>query len=112
MVNQPRNSHVLAPNDGEKRIEPEQNYRLLENKNNCFFPAKNNADILGLGYGLSSVIADFNNSGWQDIYVANDYETPDLFFVSNQDGTYSNKIYDYVMHTSYYSMGGRCGRYQ
>ncbi len=109
IVNQPRNSHILAPNNGEKPIEPQQNYRLLENKGNFFFPLKENAGVLGLGYGLSSVIADFNNNGWQDIYVANDYDTPDLFFVSNQDGTYSNKVYDYIMHTSYYSMGADIG---
>ncbi len=109
LVNQPRNSHILAPNNNEKRITPTQNYRLLENNGNSFSQTNDNAGILGLGYGLSSTIADFNNDGWQDIYVANDYETPDLFFVGNQDGSFTNKIYDYVQHTSYYSMGSDVG---
>ena len=39
------------------------------------------------GYGLTAVAADFDNDGWQDIYLACD-STPSLFFHNNGDGTF------------------------
>ncbi len=39
-------------------------------------------------YGFTPLIADFNNDGWPDIYVAND-STPSLLFLNNQDGTFT-----------------------
>jgi hypothetical protein len=38
-------------------------------------------------YGLTVVAADFDEDGWQDIYVASD-STPSLLFVNNRDGTF------------------------
>lgn len=109
LINQPKNSSMLAPNKDEKKIMPHENYRLLENKNNYFEIAKDNAGIQNFGYGLSSVIADFNNDGWQDIYIANDYKGPDFFYINNKDGTFTNKIYKNLKHTSYFSMGSDVG---
>ncbi len=109
IINQPKNSSILAPKRGEKKIEPHNNYRLLENKNGKFTQTFNNGNLSNEGYGLSSVIADFNNDGWQDIYVANDYKGPDFFYVNNKDGTFTNKIYKNIKHTSYFSMGSDVG---
>ena len=81
----------------------------MENKGHRFEMAENNGGLSNKGYGLSSVIADFNQDGWQDIYVANDYKGPDFFYINNQDGTFSNKIYTNVKHTSYFSMGSDVG---
>jgi hypothetical protein len=38
-------------------------------------------------YGLTVVAADFDEDGWQDIYVASD-STPSLLFMNNRDGTF------------------------
>jgi enediyne biosynthesis protein E4 len=38
-------------------------------------------------YGLTVVAADFDEDGWQDIYVASD-STPSLLFMNNHDGTF------------------------
>lgn len=109
LINQPKNSSILAPTKDEKKILPHENYRLLENKNNHFEIAKDNGGINNFGYGLSSVITDFNNDGWQDIYIANDYKGPDFFYINNKDGTFTNKIYKNLKHTSYFSMGSDVG---
>ena len=109
MINQPKNASILAPRKEEKLIEPYQNYRLLENVNGKFIQKSDNGNLSNYGYGLSSTIADFNNDGWQDIYVANDYKGPDFFYVNNKDGTFSNKIYKNIKHTSYFSMGSDVG---
>ncbi|TAM81642.1 MAG: CRTAC1 family protein [Acidobacteria bacterium] len=39
-------------------------------------------------YGFTPLVADFDNDGWPDIYVAND-STPSLLFKNNHDGTFS-----------------------
>ncbi|GGW39560.1 VCBS repeat-containing protein [Arenibacter certesii] len=109
LVNQPKNSSFMAPPNNEKKITPTQNYRLLENIDNRFVETPNNGGVSNFGYGLSSSIADFDNDGWQDIYVANDYEGPDFFYINNRDGTFTNKIYENIKHTSYFSMGTDVG---
>ncbi|WP_181938006.1 MULTISPECIES: VCBS repeat-containing protein [unclassified Arenibacter] len=109
LINQPKNSSFLAPLNDEKKIGPAQNYRLMENIDNHFFEMPNNGGVSNFGYGLSSSIADFNNDGWQDIYVANDYLGPDFFYINNGDGTFTNKIYENIKHTSYFSMGTDMG---
>ncbi len=38
-------------------------------------------------YGMTVVAADFDNDGWQDIYVACD-STPSLLLMNNRDGTF------------------------
>ncbi len=41
----------------------------------------------GLTYGFTPCVADYDNDGWPDIYVAND-STPSLLFMNNRDGTF------------------------
>lgn len=41
-------------------------------------------------YGLTAVAADFDNDGWQDIYVACD-SSPSLLFRNNGDGTFAEE---------------------
>jgi hypothetical protein len=38
-------------------------------------------------YGFTPCVADFDNDGWPDIYVADD-STPSLLFMNNRDGTF------------------------
>ncbi len=38
-------------------------------------------------YGFTPCVADYDNDGWPDIYVAND-STPSLLFMNNHDGTF------------------------
>lgn len=40
-------------------------------------------------YGLGVVVADFDNNGWPDIYVAND-SAPAALYSNNQDGTFTD----------------------
>lgn len=57
------------------------------------------------GYGLGVVVSDFNNDGWPDIYVANDYLSNDLLWINNKNGTFTNQIAGALNHQSYSSMG-------
>ncbi len=41
-------------------------------------------------FGMTAVTADFDDDGWQDIYLACD-STPSLFFHNNRDGTFTEE---------------------
>ena len=60
-------------------------------------------NILGFGLGLG--VSDVNNDGWPDIYVSNDYNEEDYLYINNQDGTFSDKLPEYMAHVSLSSMG-------
>ncbi|MBX2817237.1 MAG: VCBS repeat-containing protein [Saprospiraceae bacterium] len=57
------------------------------------------------GYSHSSLVFDVNEDGWPDIYVANDYFSNDLFFINNQDGTFTNRSKELMKHGSLSAMG-------
>jgi enediyne biosynthesis protein E4 len=57
------------------------------------------------GWGLGVGVSDFNADGWPDIYCANDFLSNDLMWINNRDGTFSNRIGEYLKHQSHNSMG-------
>ena len=63
------------------------------------------AGILEHGWGLGVVVKDINQDGWLDIYVANDFQSNDLLYVNQQNGTFKNQIADILPHQSHNSMG-------
>ncbi len=109
LINQPPNPSMLSNLKGRNWLDSDITYRFLENENNYFQDLTSKSGLENVGYGLSSSIADFNNDGWQDIYVANDYEGPDFFYINNGDGTFTNKINEYLKHISFFSMGSDFG---
>ncbi|WP_033957941.1 VCBS repeat-containing protein [Psychroserpens jangbogonensis] len=62
-----------------------------------------------VSYGLSVNATDFNNDGWMDLYVANDYAEPDYMYYNNGDGTFTNVINEQLNHITQLSMGSDTG---
>jgi len=85
--------------------------RLYENRWNDsagrpeFVNVSEKAGIRYHGYSHSTLINDFNEDGWPDIYVANDFLSNDLLYINNQDGTFTNRARDMFKHFSLSSMG-------
>src|SRR5690606_19333177 len=75
------------------------------NGDGTFTDVSKESGILVEGFGLGIAITDINLDGWPDIYVANDYVSNDLFWVNNQDGTFTNKVANYFKHQSHSAMG-------
>lgn len=84
--------------------------RLYRNDNGKFKDVSNEVGISReVAYGLSVNATDFNNDGWVDLYVANDYSEPDFMYYNNGDGTFTNVINEKLKHISQYSMGSDTG---
>ena len=80
---------------------------LLKNDGNKFIDVSDSANIFGgiNGYGLSAAIADFNNDGWDDIYVCNDFHEDDYYYLNKKDGTFKESLANSFSTISRFSMG-------
>lgn len=78
---------------------------LLRNDGDTFTDVTKGSGIAGHGYGLSVVWWDYDNDGWMDIYVANDFDDPDRLYRNRGDGTFEETSKDTLPHTSWFSMG-------
>jgi hypothetical protein len=63
------------------------------------------AGILFEGYGLGVAMGDINKDGYPDIYISNDYNSNDLLYINQRDGTFRNEISKYVSYQTRSSMG-------
>ncbi|WP_108246014.1 VCBS repeat-containing protein [Muricauda brasiliensis] len=81
--------------------------KLLRNDNGKFTDVSEEAGIYGgvNGYGLGLAISDFNQDGYPDIYVGNDFHEDDYYYLNNGDGTFTESLKKYFGHTSRFSMG-------
>ena len=82
------------------------NDRLFRNEGNgTFTDITIEAGIVYEGFGLGLSISDVNMDGWPDIYVSNDYLSNDLLYINQKNGTYKNRISEFIGHQSQFSMG-------
>ncbi len=79
--------------------------RLYENRNGKFYDVTKKAGLINHAFGLSVAVFDFNGDGWQDLYVANDFNKPDFIYINNKNGTFTDRMKDYLSHVSFSSMG-------
>ncbi len=80
--------------------------RIYRNDNGVFKDVSVEVGISrNVAYGLSVNASDFNNDGWTDLYIANDYAEPDFMYYNNGDGTFRNVINEELKHITQLSMG-------
>jgi hypothetical protein len=65
--------------------------------------------IADQGNGLSVLWWDLDGDGWQDLYVANDLESPDRLYHNQGDGTFAEISRDALPYTPYFAMGSDFG---
>ncbi len=78
---------------------------LYKNDNGKFVDVTAEAGVKAFGLSLSATVSDVNNDGWDDIYVSNDFSTPDYFYINNQNGTFKEVTKQATPHTAFYGMG-------
>ena len=57
------------------------------------------------GFGLSATVNDFNGDGWPDLYVSNDFNEEDYYYLNNKNGTFTESNKKAFGHESHFSMG-------
>jgi hypothetical protein len=87
----------------------QRSYLFHNNRNGTFTNVTERAGISGEARGHSAVWWNFDNDGWQDLYVANDFALPDVLYHNNRDGTFSDVIDRVVPHMPFSSMGSDLG---
>ncbi|WP_318308060.1 VCBS repeat-containing protein [Flagellimonas crocea] len=100
--------HILPANYREKITDGSSlsnDHLYRNNGDNTFTDVTMDAGITIEGYGLGVAISDLNYDGWPDIYVSNDYLSNDIMYINNGDGTFTDKISDFIKHQSKFSMG-------
>lgn len=84
---------------------PHDSDRFYKNEGGKFVDVSQKSGIWNLAYGLSVSVSDFNRDGYVDIYVGNDFVQPDILYINNRNGAFSNKMADYFRHCSQHTMG-------
>ncbi len=89
-----------------KYVTDKESNTLYENNgNNHFENITEKAGLKNFSLSLSSSVGDFNNDGWLDMYVSNDFESLDNLYINNGDGTFSDQLIAATNQVSFYGMG-------
>jgi len=87
--------------------DPVNGDRLYRNDNGKFVDVSAQAGIYGseIGFGLGIAAGDMFNTGWDDLYVSNDFFEHDYLYKNQQNGTFKEISNDALGHMSMSSMG-------
>jgi hypothetical protein len=93
------------------RISDPAGDHLFRNDDNQYTDVTKGSGIYAspIGYGLGISVADFNNDGWDDLYVSNDFFEQDYYYINQKNGTFREKVKNAFGHTSLFSMGNTAG---
>ncbi len=78
---------------------------LFRNDGDHFTNVTDEAGLRTFDLSLSATVGDLNNDGWPDIYVSNDFSTPDYMYLNNKNGTFSEHLKETTKQTAFYGMG-------
>ncbi|UKN02862.1 VCBS repeat-containing protein [Paracrocinitomix mangrovi] len=79
--------------------------QLYENQGGVFVDISAKAGIKNFGFGLGISISDFNEDGFQDIYISNDYIGQDYMYINQKNKTFREEIKLRTKHIEYNGMG-------
>lgn len=104
----------VTENPGMRNIKnPDYASRLYRNDNGHFNDVSDQAGIISnvLSFGLGIALSDFNNDGWTDIYISNDFKESDYLYINNRNGTFTDSFARCMDVASLNSMGSDAADY-
>jgi hypothetical protein len=87
--------------------DPQNGDRLYRNDNGKFVDISEQAGIYGseIGFGLGIAAGDLFNTGWDDLYVSNDFFEHDYVYQNQHNSKFKEVSNDALGHMSLSSMG-------
>ncbi len=101
----------FGPIEFNRRLENDKDLlhmsssHLYRNDDGQFQDITEDAGLLNPCFGLGLVVSDINNDNWLDIYIANDYYLPDVIYLNQGDGTFTDGIQSLTNQISFAGMG-------
>lgn len=93
----------------DQRLQPDSlgGNKLFRNDNGSYNDVTLESGIYSseIGFGLGATIGDINEDNWPDIYISNDFFEKDYLYINQQDGTFKDRLEDFVNETAMGSMG-------
>jgi hypothetical protein len=83
----------------------ESGHLYKNNGDGTFTCVTKEAGVQNFGMSIGVVAMDYNNDGWKDLYISNDFNPPDYFYLNNGDGTFSEVVKEATFQTSIFGMG-------
>lgn len=122
LLNQSQKAHEnIVDTSKRRKFDPRQGDRFYRNElhNSTDSPMHRFTDISAaagiyqssLGYGLGIAVADFNNDGWEDIYIGNDFHENDYYYLNSGKGYFVESGARHFGHYSRFSMGNDAADY-
>ncbi|MEZ4919891.1 MAG: VCBS repeat-containing protein [Saprospiraceae bacterium] len=116
LVNQPTdNSNInnidFIPGKGKTvrgitpRVIHDTDRFYRNNGDNTFTDISKEAGIWNRAWGLSVTSADFNEDGYPDLYVGNDFIMPDFVYINDRKGGFVDEGDSWFRHFSNHTMG-------
>lgn len=78
---------------------------LFRNDGSKFTKVTAKAGIANRAYGLGISIGDVNEDGFPDIYITNDFDIDNYYYLNNGDGTFTESLTKHFPHVSFFAMG-------
>lgn len=104
VLNQPPSGYV-----DKQKLKGIKDYKytnkMYRNDGNSFSDVTTSTGLQSYNYSLSAIPHDYNNDGYLDIFVANDFDEPDQFYINQRNGTFVNVADHVFKHLSTFSMG-------
>jgi hypothetical protein len=95
--------------NGSDHPNGQRSYLFHNNGDGNFTNVTDRAGIRGEAQGHSATWWDFDEDGWPDLYVANDFSGADRLYRNQHDGTFADVIDRAVPHTPFSAMGSDLG---
>jgi hypothetical protein len=87
------------------RVTDTETDNIYRNDGGKFTKITEAAGVKLYSLSLSVTASDINKDGWVDLYISNDFGTPDCLYINQKDGTFIDEIKSATAHTSFYGMG-------
>jgi hypothetical protein len=95
--------------DAERHPNGQRDHLYHNNGDGTFTDVTDRAGIAGETQGHAATWWDYDEDGWPDLYVDNDFKDPDQLYRNNRDGTFTQVLSRVVPHTPHSSMGADLG---